>query len=359
MRGIKLGRGIFINVAIRQLLDNYDFGNLTVATLCSHTSLQIFYGARKEGFKTLGIAVGTAPKFYDAYPKAKPDDFFLIEQYDDLLKCAAELTERNAILIPHGSLVEYIGAENFLNLELPTFGNRKVLLWESNRTKSREWLEASGVLMPREFRDSSEINELVIVKYQGAKGGRGFFIAANSQEFEEKIETTYEYTIQEFILGTRFYFHYFYSPIARKGYKLSKGTLEMLGIDRRLEANVDELYRAGNIGVDPTFVVTGNTPVVLREKLLPQVFGLGERVVETSLELFGGMIGPFCLETVITDTLDLVVFEISTRIVAGTNLFPTGSPYSEYIYENMSVGRRIALEIKNAINSGQLELVVT
>ena len=81
MKGIELGRGIFINVAIRQVLDNYDFGNLTIATLCSHTSLQIFYGARKEGFKTLGIAVGTVPKFYDAYPKAKPDDFFVIEQY--------------------------------------------------------------------------------------------------------------------------------------------------------------------------------------------------------------------------------------------------------------------------------------
>ncbi len=351
--------GIFIDVEIQRLLDNYDFEHLTIATLCSHTSLQIFHGARTEGFKTLGIAVGSAPKFYDAYPKAKPDDFFVIERYDDLLNCAAELTEKNVILIPHGSLVEYLGAENFLKLKLPTFGNRKVLLWESNRTKSREWLEAAGVSMPKEFLDPREINGLAIVKYHGAKGGRGFFIAANSQEFKEKIEATYEYTIQEFILGNRFYFHYFYSPIAQDGYKLSKGTLEMLGIDRRLEANVDELYRAGRTHIDPTFVVTGNTPVILREKLLPHVFEIGGRVVETSLKLFGGMIGPFCLETIVTDTLDLVVFEISTRIVAGTNLYPTGSPYSEYIYESMSVARRIAVEIKNAVKSGQLELVVT
>ncbi|EQD42100.1 protein containing IMP biosynthesis enzyme PurP, partial [mine drainage metagenome] len=28
----------------------------TIATLCSHSSLQIFHGARKEGFPTLGIA---------------------------------------------------------------------------------------------------------------------------------------------------------------------------------------------------------------------------------------------------------------------------------------------------------------
>lgn len=351
--------GIVIDVQIQRLLNNYDFEHLTIATLCSHTSLQIFHGARAEGFKTLGIAVGSAPKFYDAYPKAKPDDFFVIEKYDDLLNCAAELTEKNVILVPHGSLVEYLGADNFLKLKLPTFGNRKVLQWESNRTKSREWLEAAGVTMPKEFLDPREIDRLAIVKYHGAKGGRGFFIAANPQEFKKKIEATCEYTIQEFILGNRFYFHYFHSPIAQDGYRLSRGTLEMLGIDRRLEANVDELYRASHAHIDPTFVVTGNTPVILREKLLPRVFEIGECIVETSRKLFGGMIGPFCLETIVTDTLDIIVFEISTRIVAGTNLYPTGSPYSEYTYERMSVARRIALEIKNAVKSGKLEFVVT
>ena len=34
-----------------------------------------------------------------------------------------------------------------------------------------------------------------------------------------------KYTIQEFILGTRYYIHFFYSPIKQEGYLLRKGSL--------------------------------------------------------------------------------------------------------------------------------------
>ena len=50
------------------------------------------------------------------------------------------------------------------------------------------------------------------------------------------------------------------------------------------------------------------------------------------------------------------VFEVSARIVAGTNLYPMGSPYSTYYYdEPMSTGRRIAREVKNALKLGRLK----
>ncbi len=45
------------------------------------------------------------------------------------------------------------------------------------------------------------------------------------------------------------------------------------------------------------------------------------------------MIGPFCLESVVTDKGEIVVFEFSGRIVAGTNLYTNGSPYS-WLYWN-------------------------
>ncbi|MGZ4903163.1 MAG: formate--phosphoribosylaminoimidazolecarboxamide ligase [Halobacteriota archaeon] len=330
-----------------------------MATLCSHTSLQIFFGARQEGFKTLGIALGEVPKYYDAYPKAKPDTFLVVRTYQDIIDLATELRARNTILVPHGSFVEYLGADNFLSLPVPTFGNRSVLQWESDRARTRQWLEAAGVSMPKEVLDPRDIRAPVIVKYYGAKGGRGFFVAKNYNDFIDHIEPSAEYTIQEFVLGTRFYFHYFYSPIMTTGYRLSEGSLEMLGIDRRLEANVDDIYRAGSVDTEPTFVVTGNVPVVLREKLLSEVFDIGERVIERSIELFGGMIGPFCLETVVTDDLRFKVFEVSARLVAGTNLYPLGSPYSEYVYENMSCGRRIAREIRCAVNSNLLHKILT
>ena len=34
---------------IDEILDGYDPSKITIATLCSHSSLQIFHGARKMG----------------------------------------------------------------------------------------------------------------------------------------------------------------------------------------------------------------------------------------------------------------------------------------------------------------------
>jgi len=350
---------------IKRILDGYDTNNLVVATACSHTSLQIFDGARKEGFKTLGIAVGQKTKFYDAFPRGKPDEFFYVDSYTQLLDRTQELVEKNVIIIPHGSFVEYMTPKNFEDLAVPTFGNRQVLDWESDREKERVWLSGAGVEMPHKIDDPKMIDRPVLVKYDGAKGGRGFFIAKDYPDFKLGIDHNQKFSIQEYILGTRYYIHYFYSPIRTKGYRLSKGVLELLSVDRRDESNIDEMYKLGaqeelkKLGHYPTFVVTGNVPVVVRESLLPQLLDMGERVVEKSLELFGGMIGPFCLECIVTDNLAVKVFEISSRIVAGTNPFIAGSPYSDMLEPGISTGRRIAQEIRYAKEHDLLGEILT
>ncbi|MCK5031479.1 MAG: formate--phosphoribosylaminoimidazolecarboxamide ligase, partial [Thermoplasmatales archaeon] len=337
----------------------------TIATVCSHSSLQIFNGARKEGLKTLGIAVGEKKKFYDAFPLGRPDEFLIVDNYKDIAKHSEELREKNVIVIPHGSFVEYLGAENFLKLDIPAFGNRNVLMWESDRNKERKWLEGAGLTMPKEIKDPHNIDNPVIVKYHGAKGGKGFFIAKTYEEFSRRIETDKFFVIQEFVMGTRYYLHYFYSPIQDNAYKLSKGSLQLISMDRRDETTIDEVQRLGSIaeleelGIHPTFVVTGNIPIVMRESLLPRVFEMGEAVIEKSLKLFGGLIGSFCLETVVTEDLEFKVFEISARIVAGTNPYISGSPYSELIQPDMSTGRRIAQEIKYATKQNSLDKILT
>ncbi|MDG6245027.1 MAG: formate--phosphoribosylaminoimidazolecarboxamide ligase [Methanolobus sp.] len=354
-----------MNNRIQRMLDEYDTEDLTIVTVCSHTSLQIFHGAKKEGLKTLGICIGEPPRFYDAFPLAKPDNFMSVDSYKEILERTDELAEKNAIIIPHGSFVEYLGASDFANIRLPTFGNRNVLEWESDRRMERKWLEEAGVPMPRKIKGPEYINGPVMVKYHGAKGGKGFFIAKNIADFNERIDSKQVHDLQEFVLGTRYYLHYFYSPLSTDGYMLSQGALELTGIDRRVESNADEIFRLGSptelekAGIQPTFVVTGNVPLVLRESLLPKVFEMGEKVVEKSIELFGGLIGSFCLETVLTDKLEFRVFEISARIVAGTNPYINGSPYSDFIQPEMSTGRRIAIEIKKARDMGCLDRVLT
>ena len=345
---------------INRIIEGYDKDNLVIATACSHTSLQIFDGARKEGFKTLGIAIGQKTKFYDAFPLGKPDEFLFVDSYKELLNRAEELVSKNVIIVPHGSFVEYMGTRAFEELEVPTFGNRLVLGWESDREKERMWLSSAGIEMPHKIEDPKLIDRPVLVKYDGAKGGRGFFIAKDYPDFKLGIDHSQKFSIQEYILGTRYYIHFFYSPIRTEGYKLSKGVLEMLSIDRRDESNIDEIYKLGateelkKLGHYPTFVVTGNVPVVVRESLLPKLLNIGERTVERSLELFGGMIGPFCIECIVTDSLSVKVFEVSSRIVAGTNPFVSGSPYSDLLGPCISSGRRIAQELRYAKEHDQL-----
>ena len=351
---------------IKKILDGYDRNKLSIATVCSHSSLQIFNGARKEGFRTIGIAIKERAKFYDAFPLGKPDEFIIVESYDEIFDLTDRLIEENAIIVPHGSFVEYLGASRFKELPLPTFGNRRVLEWESDREKEREWLEKhAGIKMPKKIDDPRNIDRPVLVKYYGAKGGRGFFIAKNYAEFKMGIDWNKKYSIQEYVLGTRYYLHFFYSPIKEDGYKVSKGTLEMLSIDRRDESNIDEIYKLGaqeelkKMGIFPSFVVTGNVPVVLRESLLPKAFDIAERVVESSIKLFGGMIGPFCLESIVTDNLEFNVFEISSRIVAGTNPFISGSPYADLIEPGLSTGQRIAREIRIAAEQDRLDEIIS
>jgi len=97
------------------------------------------------------------------------------------------------------------------------------------------------------------------------------------------------------------------------------------------------------------------------KSLLSDALSMAERVIETSKKLIPekGLFGPFCLETIITSTEEIYIIEISARIVAGTNCFIDGSPYTYLLYnEPMSTGRRIAREIKNAIKQNRLKEVL-
>lgn len=352
---------------VRNWLSDYDAGAITIATAASHSSLQIFHGAKKLGFKTLALASGDRDlRYYDAYPGAKPDEIWRFDDWSQLADRAEELRARNTIIIPHGSLIEYMGTAAFEKVEVPVYGNRKVLDFESDRDKEREWLETAGVTMPKCFASPEDIDEPVIVKYHGAKGGKGFFIAKTPAEYDRQIQQGEPHTIQEFVMGTRYYLHYFHSRLDKDGFQVDDlGQLQMLSIDRRDESNIDELNRIGSInelnavGIDPTFVVTGNIPMVIRESLLPKVFQMGEGVVRESYDRFGGLWGPFCLETIVTPDLEFKVFEISARIVAGTNPFIQGSPYSEMIGPGLSTGVRIAQEIQKAAETDQLHVICT
>jgi len=331
--------------------------NTTIATLGSHSALQILKGAKDEGFRTVLIALYDKADFYRRFPFI--DKVIGIAHYSDFPSVEKQLKNHTTVLVPHGSFVAYLGKEGNKKIKVPYFGNKKVLDWEEDRGLQRKWIESADILMPPEFTEKN-IQFPVIVKTFGAAGGSGYFFAANKKEFMEKIRSikSPRYVIQQYVVGVTCYLHYFYSPLIN--------TVELMSIDRRYETNVDGMGRIPSqyqhsMQIDPSYVVVGNSSLVLRESLLPEAYAMGERIVASSKKLIDhrGLIGPFCLETIITPDQKFYAMEISCRIVAGTNLFIEGSPYSWLTYnEPMSTGRRIAREIKFAITKNKLNTVV-
>ncbi|MDE1798408.1 MAG: formate--phosphoribosylaminoimidazolecarboxamide ligase [Candidatus Micrarchaeota archaeon] len=342
---------------ISKILSEYDPKKPAIATVCSHTALQLFHGARQEKIHTIGLLTNPGQrKVYEAFPNACPDEFI---EVDDPKKLPVdELVSRNAILVPHGSIVEYAG-KMLDDAPVPVLGNRQSLMWERDRRKMFEWLKAAGLETPA-ILTPDKIDRPCLVKLPGAKGGRGYAVVHTPEEFERKFAGQ-NVMVQEYLIGVRAYPHYFYSPLSKDGYRASEGHLELIGMDRRLESNIDESYRTTLAGVpiSPSFTVVGNEPMVLRESLLQDVMEMGKNVTEAADNLFGGIPGPFCLELIVDENMQFFAFEISARIVAGTNLFPQGSPYTAYAFdEPMSMGRRIAREVKMAAKANKLGKIV-
>jgi 5-formaminoimidazole-4-carboxamide-1-(beta)-D-ribofuranosyl 5'-monophosphate synthetase len=107
-------------------------------------------------------------------------------------------------------------------------------------------------------------------------------------------------------------------------------------------------------------IEVGHTPASIRESLLEKVFEMGDKFsVAARKEYPPGIIGPTSLQSVVTTDLDFVVYDVSLR-VPGNPIMATTSPYTKYYYgHTMGVGRRIAMEIKNAVSQRKLRYVVT
>jgi len=330
-----------------------------IATLGSHSALQILKGARDEGLRNLVIAAGGKDTLYRRYGFV--DEVIAIPRYADFESLEDDLVTRGAVMVPHGSFVAYLGEEVNQRMRVGYYGNRAVLRWEGDRDMQRRWLENAGVPVPAEYAAPADVAEWpVLLKTHGAAGGAGYFLAPNRGALERRIEALdgAPHTIQQYVVGVTLYVHYFYSVI--------HGRLEILSMDRRYETNADGLGRLplaiqGTLDPKPSYVVVGNAPLVLRESMLETAYEMGERVIAASRELIDarGLWGPFCLETVITPDRRFHVIEISCRIVAGTNLFVDGSPYAALFFdEPMSTGRRIAREVREAAEGGRMGEVV-
>ena len=339
----------------------------SVATLGSHCALQLLKGAKDEGLETLLICEKKRESLYRRFKFI--DELVLVDSFSEILeqKCESILQENNSVLIPHGTLIAQMDSKQIESIKTPVFGNKHILRWESDRALKEQLMKEAELEIPKSVPNPKEINGLVIAKRHGAAGGKGYFLASSEKEYNEKrdqlikegiINGDSDLYLQEYTSGVLAYLQFFYSPL--------KQELEFFGVDKRHESDIEGLARIPaknqlNMEKSTSFNVIANSPLVLRESLLDNVYAMGENFVKASAKLVPpGMNGPFCIEGVYDENAQFSAFEFSARIVAGTNIFMNGSPYTTLIFdEPMSMGRRIAREIKEADTNNQLKNITT
>src|SRR3989304_6151095 len=165
--------------------------NHSIATLGSHSALQILKGAKDEGFRTIAVCEKGREKPYKSFRVA--DEIIIVNKFSEL---------------------------------------------------------------PKICKTPKEIDRTVIVKFYGAHGGKGFFLAKNAEEFYTKMKGKEGklYMIQEYVIGAPMYAHYFYSPI--------NDELELMSFDKRYESNVDSIGRIAakdqlDMGLETSYNITG------------------------------------------------------------------------------------------------------
>ncbi|MHA2253366.1 MAG: DUF1246 domain-containing protein, partial [Candidatus Kariarchaeaceae archaeon] len=151
-----------------------------IGTLASHSALTILSGAKKEGFGTVLFSDKRRKQFYESFDIA--DEIIVIDDFVDVFqKC-----DTSTILIPHGSFVAYLPLEEILASSLNIFGTKELLKWESNRILKDKLLEDANLRVPKSYDSIDKAEFPIIVKYDGADGGKGYFIANSKEEYLER-----------------------------------------------------------------------------------------------------------------------------------------------------------------------------
>lgn len=356
------------------IVDGYDRKGVTIGSLGSHSALDISDGAKDEGFRTVVVCQRGRELPYKLNRRIV-DEALVLEKFSLITeeRSQALLRERSTLFVPHRAFTTYIPYEEIEGrFRVPLFGNRWVLRAEERTAQRNQYylLERAGVRQPRKFRSPSEIEGLAIVKVQEARRRieRAFFTATDEADFRKKAEERIargiirredleKAVIEEYVVGTYFNFNYFYSPLS--------GEVEFMGIDRRLQTNLHDYVSLPARQQLETDVVLQNIEIghmgaTIRESMLEQVLENGIKFAEAvKREYPPGMIGPFALQGAVNKDQEIVIFDVSPR-VPGSPVIGTTSPYTKYTHGiPMSVGRRIAREVHEAIETGRLREIVT
>lgn len=369
---------------IAEVTAGYDLNNLRVASLGGHSALDVCRGAKAEGFGTVVVAQRGREKTYEKYFKSRDgrgcvDEVIVVDHFGDVTRPEVQdrLRELNAVFVHSRYFWVYCDFSQVENdFRVPIFGSRGLVRKEERDEPQNQYflLEQGGVNVPRQFARPEDIDRLVIVKAAEAERGyeRAFFLVSSYEDYRAQADELLKNgtitegslnsaVIEEFVLGPQLNLNFFYSPLS--------GELELLGTDTRRQTNLDGLLRLTAQEQDqvlkhvqPKYIENGHIAVTIKESLLEQAFTAGEGFVAATKQYANpGIIGPFALQGAVTagpPKEEFKVFDVSMRIPGSPGTMFT--PYAAYLYgEPMSVGRRIARELRAALEQNRLNELLT
>lgn len=374
---------------ISEVLEGYNLEDPRIGMIASHSALDIADGAVEENFKTLAICQEGREKPYVKYFRANRvgkrvtrgmiDEVLILKKFFQIMDQDNQdlLRAKNTIFVPNRSFTSYCGIDAVEDQFLvPLLGARNLLRSEERGDKKDYYwlLEKAGLKYPEQV-EPEEIDQLVMVKLPHAIKTleRGFFTASSFEEYCQKADILLKYgiidqdgidlaRIERYIVGPVFNLDFFYSPII--------DSIELLGIDWRFETSLDGHVRLpatqqltlNEQQINPEYTVCGHNSATLRESLLEKAFELAEIYVEATKKHYSpGIIGPFCLQTCVDKDLEFYIYDVAPRIGGGTNVhMAVGHPYGNSLWRtNMSTGRRLAREVKVALEQDALHKILT
>lgn len=374
---------------IEEVLEGYDLDDLRIGMIASHSALDTADGAVEEDFRTLAVCQEGRELPYVKYFRASRingkvvtgmiDDVLMLRKFSDVIDQENQdlLRSKNTLFVPNRSFTSYCGIDAVEDqFMLPLLGSRNLLRSEERGDKRDYYwlLEKAGLPYPETI-EAEEIDQLVMVKLPHAVKTleRGFFTAASYEEYGQKADLLLRQgvidqdglelaRIERYIIGPVFNLDFFYSPITER--------IELIGIDWRFETSLDGHVRLpapqqmtlNERQINPEYTVCGHNSATLRESLLEKAFELAEKYVAATKEHYApGIIGPFCLQTCVDKDLNFYIYDVAPRIGGGTNVhMAVGHPYGNALWRtNMSTGRRLAREVRIALENDCLKKIVT
>jgi 5-formaminoimidazole-4-carboxamide-1-(beta)-D-ribofuranosyl 5'-monophosphate synthetase len=369
---------------IQEVVKGYDKQQIRIGSLGGHSALDVCRGAKAEGFETVVVAQKGREQTYTKYFKTRGDrgcvdHVILVDKFADIVKpeIQEQLRKLNVVFVHSRYFWVYCDYNQIENdFKVPIFGNRVLVRKEERDEPENQYflLQEAGIRIPKQFTRPQDIDRTVIVKASEAERSyeRAFFLVSSYEEYKQRLEelsaagvinkeAASQAVIEEFALGPQLNLNLFYSPLTQE--------VELMGTDTRRQTNIDGLLRLTAPEqievlkhIRPQYIENGHQAVTIKESLVEKAFDAGEKfVAAVAKHHASGMIGPFALQGAVTagpPTEELVVFDVSMRVPGSPGSMFT--PYSGYLHgENMSMGHRIAREIKAGIEQGKLDLLLT